>query len=134
MLPHRFQRIRNIQFSTAFQCPVRPGTMHNATRYLPDDATAWVAACEVLSSMESLERLQITIALWSPNPCRRNGNDNDSMMAVLTPLCSIRASVFTVVITEPLTDEVRNSLGEVPFQITQRSRPGIGFYSSASDD
>lgn len=134
MLPHRFQRLRNLQFSTAFQCPVRLDVAHADSGCPPDDAAKWLAACEVLASLDSLHSLQIIIAFWPVNQKRRDRNHDDSVEVVLLPLKLVRAATFTVTITEPVTEEVTRRLGAIPYQLFQRERPGIGWFSVATDD
>lgn len=94
----------------------------------------WRAACEVLATMEHLEDLEITIAVWSRTPTRRGATDDNSVVVVLEPLKSVRATRFEVVLTERLTDGARKRLGSTPFVVTKRSRPGIGFYTGEEDD
>lgn len=134
LLPHRLQRIRHLQIGTAFQCPVRLDVSRARLKYPPDDASKWLGACEVLASLTSLHSLHITIAIWPVDISQRDRNNDESVQVVLEPLKLARAAVFSVTLTEEVTDEVKRRLGAVPFQIIRRERPGIGAYTGAEDD
>ena len=132
ILPHRFQRIRRIQFSTAFDCPV-PTAYYNRKLYPPDDASKWPKACSVLASMNNLERLHITVAL----PARRDGvygnnSFDDSLIFILESLKPIRARRFVLNITAHVPDYVLERVGSLPCEIESKwrhddARSGIRF-------
>lgn len=126
MLPHRMQKLRRIQFSTAFACypddeplPGLPADFWN----LPDKRGQWAAACEVLASMQHLQSLRISIIIW----CRlaRHGHSTDAyatlLWEILQPLKAVHASEFTVEITEPL-ETMRERLGDTPFRLSAREK------------
>lgn len=129
MLPQRFQRLRSVRFSTAFQCPFP----HASTHFPPDDGQKWAAACQVLGSLHALEDLHITIAIWSRVPSLRLEIDEDSVIRLLEPLKTVRALRFSVTLSTSLTESMRERLGALPFQVLRRERPGIGFYNDPSD-
>ena len=65
MLPHRFQQLNRVQFSTAFSClwnkwTYPPGLPADFWE-LPDDRRLWPEACAVLASINHLGHLRITI-------------------------------------------------------------------------
>lgn len=99
----------------------------------PDEPSKWVAACEVLASLQHLEELQITIALWCPMASDRHANEPGSVVAVLEPLMVVRAAKFTVILTESVTEEIRERLGSMPFRLLQREKPGRGYFSKDDD-
>ncbi|SMR45606.1 unnamed protein product [Zymoseptoria tritici ST99CH_1E4] len=133
ILPQRLQHVRRIRFTTAFKIPVRLDMPRKTRQLLPDDHAQWPAACQVFATIATLESLEVIVALWSPIPSQRQPADVESLLAVLTPLKLARASNYTVALTEPVPAEVRAQLGVLPYKLTQRVRPGIGFYSRKSD-
>ncbi|KAI5360380.1 hypothetical protein Slin15195_G083040 [Septoria linicola] len=137
ILPHRFQDIRHIRLSTAFVCPVqlRDPVVVSSDAYLhPDDAERWFAECDILSGLHQLQTLGITVAFWPLTPGRPEQVDEDSVIAVLTPLKALHATQYRVTITEQLTNRIRRCLGSSPFQLLQREGRGTGFPLGPDED
>lgn len=126
--------VRSLQFSTAFECPLRPDNAKKRHRFPPDDFAKWTGACAVLQSMECLSSLTITLSIWARNPAHKDHVDDDSLFYVLEPLKAVRAKEFSVTMTTKPSDQVMARLGHVHFHIFKRERPGIGFYAWAVDD
>jgi hypothetical protein len=125
MLPHRFQQLNRVQFSTAFDCTVSPWKLPPGLPAdfweLPDDRCLWQEACQVLTSLDRLGYLCVTIELMcriEPKP-RRHPVKAELLLEVLLPLKAVRARSFAVVIPEGI-DSVRERLGEVPFRLVER--------------
>lgn len=137
LLPDRFQRIRRIRFSTAFQCPIHtedPPRRQQVSRHVPDDPSQWPTACDLLASMKTLEELHITLAIWPQNLEQVADVDADSIQALLRPLGKVQAARLEVVLTTNVPDEVIARLGTQPFCLTKREKPGIGLYTTVDDD
>ncbi|EKG15480.1 hypothetical protein MPH_07292 [Macrophomina phaseolina MS6] len=134
ILPHRLQLIRNIHFSTAFACPIRPDFSYKHLRFPPDYIAHWPEACHALASMRGLKDLHITLAIWPRIPGKMDTIDDDSVYFLLDPLKIISAEKFNVVITVNLSDAVKARLGSVPFVLSKRVKHGIGFYTVHADD
>ena len=140
LLPHRFQQIRHIRYSVAFQCPIqrnayRDSELSSSRTYRPPENFAlWTSACEIFASLGHLQTFEVEIALWCVVPTNRLPNDEDSIYAILEPLRQVHALKFSVVLTEAFPIAVQVRLGQIPFSVSQRERPGVGFLSSCTDD
>jgi hypothetical protein len=125
ILPQRLQHIRSVSFSTAFQAPLRPDVPQWRSGVLPDDHSQWLAACQTLATLKSLDTLNITIAIWCSNTARRKPIDTESLLTVLEPLKLARATRFDVILTEEVPEDVRNKLGLIPYTLAQCTQLGL---------
>jgi hypothetical protein len=126
MLPHRFQQLNRVQFSTAFSClwdkwTYPPGLPADFWE-LPDDRRLWPEACAVLASINHLGHLRITIEAM----CRlgQHGHpvhpvDASLMLEILLPLKAVSARDFVVEIPQGVDSVLREELGEVPFRLIE---------------
>jgi hypothetical protein len=123
MLPHRFQQLTRVQFSTAFSCwrlwDLPPGLPADFWE-LPDDHRLWEEACRVLASLNRLGYLCVTIEMM----CRLTSFyshhvDPELLLEILLPLKGVSAKSFAVQIPEGFIDSVREKLGEVPFRLIE---------------
>lgn len=140
MLPHRFQQIKRVSYSTAFEClgekPLPRFQNPRVTDWrLPDDMTQWPAVCEVLASFQHLVYLRIGIALRCPLATHDHPIDGDLILKLLQPLKLIHATDYEVTVTEPLAN-VRPRVGKVPFRLVERRIPvrESGKWSKIHDD
>lgn len=141
LLPHRFQRIRRIRFSNAFIPLSSTSETRNdgeelvSSRKLrpPEKWSRWPVACRVLASLEHLEELIITIAIWDKEASEGIMED-DSIIALMKPLKAVRARKFEVITTQALAERVEELLGPTPFRVSKRKRSGIGYINRPEDD
>lgn len=123
MLPHRFQQLNRVQFSTAFSCYVSkrqlPQGLPADFWELPDDRCLWEEACQVLASFNHLEYLRVAIEMMCRLEQHKHPVDASLLLEILLPLKAVRAKIFAVEIPEG-TSSVRESLGEVPFRVIER--------------
>ncbi|KAF2165408.1 hypothetical protein M409DRAFT_55808 [Zasmidium cellare ATCC 36951] len=133
LLPDRLQRIRSVHLSTAFQFPRVYGIPQRPQTRLPDNVLEWSAAAEILGSLTALDELWIEIASW-PYGVGRVGLDEASLLAMLSALAALRVRSFEVTMTAFVSEHVREQLGPLPFRLTKRKKPGIGFYTTPDDD
>jgi hypothetical protein len=117
MLPHRFQQLTRVQFSTAFACcsswrlwDLPPGLPADFWE-LPDDLRLWEEACRVLASFDRLGYLCVAIENYSDRV------DPELLLEILLPLKGVSARDFAVRIPGGFVDSVREKLGEVPFRL-----------------
>lgn len=124
MLPHRFQQLNRVQFSTAFSCygswPSQlPQGLPADFWSLPDDSRLWEEACQVLASLNNLRYLRITIEMMCRLEQHKHPVDASLLLEILLPLKAVSATSFTVEIPEGISS-VRERLGEVPFRLIKR--------------
>jgi hypothetical protein len=123
MLPHRFQQLNRVQFSTAFHCHVDrytypPGLPADFWE-LPDDRRLWPEACQVLASINHLGYLRITIEMTCRLEQHRHPVDASLMLEILLPLKAVSARDFVVEIPQGIDSVLREELGEVPFRLIE---------------
>jgi hypothetical protein len=120
MLPHRFQQLNRVQFSTAFSCYGSWGQLPQGLPAdfweLPDDRHLWEKACQVLASFNHLGYLRITIEMMCRLEQHKHPVDASLLLEILLPLKAVSAKSFVVEIPEDISS-VRERLGEVPFLI-----------------
>jgi hypothetical protein len=138
MLPATsWHRVRALHLSTAFQYPIAATTTTIRTvRVRPplDDFAQWGQTCRILASL-NLSSLDITLALWPPNPSRREAPITiDSLALLLDPLRTIHAGKFVVTVTPNVPPDAERRLLELPFELRVRDRSGLGYYTVDSDD
>ncbi|KXS99433.1 hypothetical protein AC578_8141 [Pseudocercospora eumusae] len=113
IVPYRLQQIRSIRFSTEFEClsftrndpPSADDEVVTGWWRPPDRASQWYAACDTLRSLQHLERLSITLALWQLSPSNRDGPmDDDAVVAILKPLSSVHAKHYVVTLTATVSE------------------------------
>ena len=122
MLPHRFQQLTRVQFSTAFSCygsRQLPQGLPADFWELPDDRRLWEEACQVLASFNHLEYLRITIEMMCRLEQHKHPVDASLLLEILLPLKAVSAKSFAVEIPEDISS-ARERLGEVPFKIEFR--------------
>ena len=129
MLPHRFQQLSRVQFSTAFTCHGWEFTSRSGWHYppglpasfwqLPDEYPLWEEACQVLASLDHLSYLRITIERMCLLEQHGHPVDASVLLKALRPLKSVSVRDFTVEIPEDTGFE-REELGEVPFRLIER--------------
>ena len=137
MLPAAaLHRLRALHLSTAFQYPVlNTNNLQSRLRPPLDYFAQWGQTCRILSFLH-LFNLDITLALWPPNPSRRDTPITiDSLALLLNPLRTVRADKFTVTVTSNVPPDAQGKLSPgLPFELRVRDRSGIGYYTVPSDD
>lgn len=125
ILPHRFQQLRRIQFNTVLACygkwDLPPGLPADYWE-IPDDTRQWTAACEVLASLQHLQRAHITIFMMCQLERHRHPLETELLYELLEPLKAVSASEFVVEVAMPL-DTVRERLAQTPYQLLEREAP-----------
>lgn len=131
-----WHRVRALHLSTAFEYPATATTTTIRSQLRPplDDFTQWGQTCRVLASL-NLSSLDLTLALWPPNPSRRDTPITiESLALLLDPLRSVRAGTFVVTVTSNVPPDAERKLSELPFELRVRDRSGLGYFTVESDD
>lgn len=134
MLPHRFQRLRRIQFNTILACyskwDLPPGVPADYWE-IPDDIRQWAAACEVLASLQHLQHIHITIFMMCQLERHRHPLKTELLCELLEPLKAVCASEFIVEVAMPLV-AVRERLASTPFRLLEREYPVCSAFPSVT--
>lgn len=128
-----WHRVRALHLSTAFEYPATT-TIRSHLRPPLDDFAQWGQTCRVLASL-NLSRLDVALALWPPNPSRRETPITiESLALLLDPLRSVRAGTFVVTVTSNVPPDLERRFLDLPFELRVRDRSGLGFFTVESDD
>jgi hypothetical protein len=118
----QWQMIRHLSVSTMFMAPCIyfPGS----ESFPPDNYQRWSQACQVLQKLRHLRSLYVEINMWDGMDLNNaTGADDDSLIAILGPLCHVTAVDFRVELNLDIPITVHAKLNNPTFTVVVKQRP-----------
>ncbi|KAF1848130.1 uncharacterized protein K460DRAFT_68263 [Cucurbitaria berberidis CBS 394.84] len=119
--PPSWHALRYVHISTTFLTPMKHWKRGSLP---PENYDHWESGCHALSGLRRLQLLSIDMIVWDQlNHENTDAIEHQSLIYIFGALKAIRARTFQIELNIKLPDQVKNSLGPVPFEILYHERP-----------